>query len=461
MALRVRAEGARKLAHVLALLSLTLTMLAAPCSAQRMVRVAGAADVPLSAELRGAIVDSVAAALNEIYVFPDVARDMEKHIRSAMKRGAYDEIDAVGEFARRLTEELQGISHDRHLNVLYVDPASMSALVAEQEDEELAKDRALARLRRDNFMFRKVELLDGNVGYLRLDGFVDASFSGPTAVAAMNFLANADAIIVDLRGNGGGSPSLIQLITSYFLEEPTHLNSFYIRKSDTTKQFWTSAYVPGPRMTDVDLYVLTSPYTFSGAEEFTYNLKNLERATIIGETTGGGAHPVHGRLYPSLNLSVNVPFGRAVNPISKTNWEGTGVEPHIEVPQDQALARAHLEALRKLREEETDEERLLALDWAIDGLEAQSGPAAVDESILASYAGAYGPRKLTFENGMLYYQREPNPVMQAIPMSPTLFRFEGLDYFRLEVVLDSSGSPVKLIGHYADGHTDESERTDG
>jgi len=125
---------------------------------------------------------------------------------------------------------------------------------------------------------------------------------------------------------------VIQLISSYFFADPTHLNSFYIRHEDTVEQFWTQAYVEGPRMTDVDLYVLTSSYTFSGAEEFSYNMKNLKRATIIGETTGGGAHPVDTHIWPKLNFGMRVPFGRAINPITGTNWEGTGVEPDIKAP---------------------------------------------------------------------------------------------------------------------------------
>ena len=160
----------------------------------------------------------------------------------------------------------------------------------------------LAQLRRENFYFERVERLDGNVGYLDFRQFVDARLAGATAVAAMNFLSNCDAIIIDLRQNGGGEPSMIQLLTSYFFDEPKHINSFYVRYSDSIEQFWTQAYVPGKKMPDVPLYVLTSSYTFSGAEEFTYNLKNLKRATIIGETTGGGAHPVSDRYFPTLNV---------------------------------------------------------------------------------------------------------------------------------------------------------------
>jgi hypothetical protein len=156
---------------------------------------------------------------------------------------------------------------------------------------------------------------------------------------------------------------------------------------------------------------------------------------------------------------MSVPYARAVNPISGTNWEGTGIEPHIAVPQEEARDRAYLEALTKLQEDEDDEDRAFALEWAIEGLRAKLNPVELNEATLEEYAGEYGPRRLWVEDGVLQYQREDGPIRQATPMSETLFRFEGLGFFRLEVVLDDAGEPVKLIGHYDNGHTDESPRS--
>ena len=416
-------------------------------------------DMPCDAGMRAEIIDSVSAALNQVYVFPDVAEEMDRHMRNRLRDGAYDEIDTIGEFTEALARELQGVSRDRHLRIGYISPDQMAELTAERDEDEARRER-LDAYARSNFNFRRIEILSGNVGYLRFDSFVSAEYSGATAIAAMNFLAHCDALIIDLRNNGGGSPSLIQLITSYFFDESVHLNSFYIRESDSWDQFWTQSHVEGPRMTDTDLYVLTSEFTFSGAEEFTYNLKNLERATIVGDTTGGGAHPVTQRLFTNLNVVMALPFGRAVNPITETNWEGVGVLPDVAVDQGAALETAHLMALRKVREGETDEGRLYTLDWHIQGLEAQLNPVTVDPDVLALYAGSYGPRTLTFENGELWYHRAGRPLRRVIPMTERLFRFDDIDYFRLEVVLDESGSPVKLIGHYDNGTQDESPRTE-
>jgi C-terminal processing protease CtpA/Prc len=207
-----------------------------------------------------------------------------------------------------------------------------------------------ANMERNNCAFEKVERLPSNVGYVKFNGFAPPDVCGPTATAAMNFLGNVDAIIFDLRQNGGGDPAMVALISTYLFDEPTHLNDLYNRKEDKTTQFWTLPYVPGKRLAGKPVFVLTSKRTFSGAEEFTYNLKNLKRATIVGETTGGGAHPVDGHRLDD-HFMIGVPFARAVNPISKTNWEGTGVEPDVKVPADQALDVARKMAEEQLRKD--------------------------------------------------------------------------------------------------------------
>ena len=163
----------------------------------------------------------------------------------------------------------------------------------------------------------------------------------------MNFLGNVDAIIFDLRENGGGDPKMVAFVSSYLFAERTHLNDLYNRKENKTTEYWTQD-VPGKRLVSQPAYVLTSKRTFSGAEEFSYNLNNLKRATIIGETTGGGAHPVSGHKVDD-HFGIGVPFARAINPVSKTNWEGTGVEPDVPTPAGEALAVAKKMAAEQIR----------------------------------------------------------------------------------------------------------------
>lgn len=405
------------------------------------------------------IIDSVCAALNRIYVFPDVAMKMEKYVRKRYKDKAYGDKMPLSEFAGALAADLQEISKDRHLGVRAVTPEYIERFTGDSLTDE-GKEALLQRNKYENFEFVKVERLNGNVGYLKFNGFKDAGMAGATAIAALNFLAYVDALIIDLRDNGGGEPSMIQLMTSYFFDQPVHLNSFYIRKLDSIQQFWTQSYVEGPRMSHVDLYVLTSNYTFSGAEEFSYNMKNLHRATIIGETTGGGAHPTEPHIFPNLMVAASIPYGRAINPISGTNWEGVGVEPDIKVPADQAMNVAYLEAIKKLKEKTTDENRIFGLQWVLDGLDAILHPVTMNAEKLQSCVGVYGPRIISYEDGVLYYQREGRAKMKLEPMLEDIFIVGDLDYFRLRVVRDQDGKAVTLEGMYNSGMIDRSPRSD-
>ena len=411
----------------------------------------------LTSKDQGAIIDSISKAMDEIYVFPDVAREMEKLIRKKHKDGEYKALATLPEFAQQLTEDLRSISRDKHLAVRPLPPRPEGQTSLSPEEE---KRHYIARAKKRNFNFKKIEILSGNVGYLKLDSFVDAGISGKTAVAAMNFLANSQALIFDLRENGGGSPSLIQLISSYLFDEPVHLNSFYIRKTGETKQFWTQANVEGSKLTDIPVYVLTSKFTFSGAEEFTYNLKNMKRGTIVGETTGGGAHPVEFHAFESYNVGLSVPFGRAVNPITKTNWEGTGVEPDISVPSQDAFLVAHMEILKKLKDACEDEQEKVELQWHLDGLAAKKEPFELKKEELSAYTGSYGPRRILLKDAGLFYQRENRPEFYMIPMKKDWFMFEELEYFRIEFRRDDAGRVMEIVGHYDNGDSDAHKRTE-
>jgi hypothetical protein len=415
-------------------------------------------DKKIDAKGQSEAIDSIAVALNRTYVFPDAAGKMVKRMRDQYRKKAYASITSTREFAQKLTEDLQSISHDRHLEIGYLSDQELS-LMKSDSSGSAAREQELHQARKSNFGFREIRMLPGNVGYLRFDGFSNDNEAGATAVAAMNFLANADAVIFDLRENGGGSPKMIQLLSNFLFNKPVHLNDFYIRRSNTVEQFWTQPQAAGQRMIAADVFVLTSRRTFSAAEEFTYDLKNLKRATVVGDTTGGGAHPVDGFYWANVHLSASIPFGRAINPITKTNWEGTGVAPDLVVDSANALDAAHREALKKILARTTDEQDKGMLDWAIAGLDTKLSPPKVDVTALSRYAGAYGVRVIKLENGALFYRRGQNPWARLTPMSSTLFQPENIDYFRLEVELDAQGNPVALVGHYDNGMVDRSERT--
>ena len=306
-----------------------------------------AADFRIDAATRKRVIEEGIAQLDSSYVFPDVAARMAAAVRAHLKRGDYDRITNGVTFAERVTDDLREVSHDLHLGVDFA-PAGVP-----DERQGGPSPEDVGRFRRQmetlNCGFVKAEILGGgfvpmggapqNVGYLKFNFFADTALCAPTASAAMNFIANTDALIIDLRQNGGGQPGMVAYVSSYLFDARTHLNDLWTRRTNHTEEFWTGD-VPGKRFGGTKpVYVLTSRNTFSGAEEFTYNLKNLKRATIIGETTGGGAHPVRGHKIDA-RFMIGVPFARAINPISKSNWEGTGVEPDVKVSADDALATA-------------------------------------------------------------------------------------------------------------------------
>lgn len=303
-------------------------------------------NIKLDSAERQRVIDGISKSLNEYYVYPDLAQKMVDAIQADAKRGDYNSITDPDGFANRITKDLQAVSHDKHLGVNF-SPVKLPPEEQKPSSDEEAQFHKM--LERTNCSFQKVEVLPRNIGYLKFNAFADPTFCGPTVVAAMNFLAHVDAIIFDLRENGGGDPRMVATISSYLFDKPTHLNDLYNRKEDFTTQYWTLPYVPGATLADKPAFVLTSKNTFSGAEEFTYNLKNLKRATIVGETTGGGAHPVSGHRIDD-HFMIGVPFARAVNPVSKTNWEGTGVEPDVAVKASDALQKAEDLAAAKLAE---------------------------------------------------------------------------------------------------------------
>lgn len=403
------------------------------------------------------IIDSVTSVFNRRYVFPEVSKRIEDNLRNNYRNGAYKDITSASEFSLILTDDMQKISNDQHIKIRYF-PDEYFETELDQEPTEEELQRRLAEDRHNNFGFQKVEWLPGNVGYLKFDQFLHPKNAGPTAIAALNFLGYCDALIIDLRTNGGGEPSMVLLMLSYFFDEPKHTNSIYVRAEDRTEQLWTQAYVPGPRMSQVDVFLLTSQQTFSAAEDFSYSLKHLGRAMIVGETTGGGAHPVEYHNYRNLNMQAKVPYGRTINPVTNTNWEGIGVEPDIDVPQEEALDVSYLEALKKLEQETDNPDRKAQLKWVMEGLQVKLNPVSAPESQLQAYVGQYGPRKIWIDGGNLYYQREDRPKYKLIPMGDHKFMIKELDYFRVQFVLDDTGHASEIIGQYDSGRTDGHKR---
>jgi len=325
---------------------------------------AGPAGPQLSAGERSEVLKSLYAKLSANYVFPDTAAHIVKALPA--KAGAYDKAVTAGEFGEMLSRDLRELGQDKHFRVFF-DPEfrERAAPEAIPSAQDMAQQRA--EVASIAYGIEKVQRLPGNVAYVELRGFGPTELVAQAYAATMNLVAGSEALILDLRRNGGGSPTSVALLMSYFFAQgdERHLNDIYTRTTNETQQFWTSTGVGEQRYTK-PVYVLTSPRTFSGGEECAYDFQTQKRATLVGETTGGGAN-AGDRFALGHGLVVNIPTARAINPITHTNWEHVGVKPDVEVAAADAQKTAYVTILRGLVEkagdpdDKADLSRLLAL----------------------------------------------------------------------------------------------------
>jgi retinol-binding protein 3 len=270
------------------------------------------------------VVDAAVAILKKYYIDWDNAQKMADALRAHEKNGDDDVVPDGTAFAALLTKQMRAVKADRHLTLDYSE-TPFPELPPAPPPEELARYREA--MKQQNCTFERVEILPHNIGYLKLNSFPDVS---------MDSLNNVDAIIFDLRDNRGGEPAMVAFMAAYLFDHPEY---WYNPRENTTEQSWTHSPVPGNKLADKPAYVLTSARTFSGAEQFCYDLKVLKRATLVGETTGGGAHAgVWHRI--DDHFGMGIPETKAINPFSKTDWAEIGVEPDVKVNAADALVAA-------------------------------------------------------------------------------------------------------------------------
>lgn len=326
-------------------------------------------DLTIDAARRTKVIEGVLKQLNESYVYLDVARRMEKAVRERLQRKEYEQITSAAALASALTEHLQAVSHDKHLRVGY-SYESLPRPPGNSADNIAGPIRRRMSSDANDFGLAKVEILSGNIGYLDIREFQDGAIAGEAFVAAMKKMADTDALIIDLRSCRGGSPTTVKLLSSYLFDKPVHLTTYYSRPDNNRgSEVWTLRELPGGRRyINKDVYILTSNATASAGESITYSLKNLKRVTVIGETTRGAAHQVRPQQIDE-HFWVMVPITHSINPVTKTDWEGTGVQPDFKVPAAAALRTAQLAALKKLATTSVNVDRKNELKSLIERLE--------------------------------------------------------------------------------------------
>ncbi len=299
--------------------------------------------VSLGAAMRAQVIDTLVTRMNEYYVFPEKARRIDALLRQRQRAGAYDAVTSGAQLAKMLSADMASVAHDLHLTVAFstevLPPAAQPPAFMRGID---AISRKFAPSGVD-----KAEIMASNIGYLKMAGFADPDLSASKYGATMDKLAGTDAMVIDLRGNRGGSPDAVGLLISYFVEQRTRLNDQYVRETGVTEQMWTRGTLEGKRYgARKNVAILIDGRTCSAGEDFAYTMQGLGRATLVGARSCGAAHPTRPfRLTDHFRAAI--PIARSISPITGTNWEGVGVIPDIASAPAGALAAATAHLLRQ------------------------------------------------------------------------------------------------------------------
>ncbi len=385
-------------------------------------------------EYKRIVLKKIAGLVKDKYVYKEKAKDYAEELLGRFRRGAYAAIIDAGEFAARITADLQAITHDKHVSLRRIE----SSDIGERAVGALHHPVRFHRLaRKENTGFRRLEWINGHIGYLDLIRFNAIDQARDKIEGAMRFLENADAIIIDVRENGGGSGDYL---SSFFLPHPTQLTGWYYRENDYLEECWTTSEMNGKPLTEVPLFVLIGPNTFSAAEIFAYDLQALKRAVLVGERTRGGAHSID--LFKiDDQFEINISTSYAINPVTGGNWEGTGVIPDVPAPagrvleiavelaekagmeyaktREQKLKQAvdRMQAQLDLAEKGSREHDLLAVKSALDSMFRIGGEAGLIDYffvfVLAYHYHTYSGKAEPIEIAILEKSAElfPNSVM--------------------------------------------------
>lgn len=418
-------------------------------------------EAPFTAADKRAIVEELGQAIEANYVFPDKAKTIIAALRQHLDRGDYDTVPDKAALARKLTDDLLAASNDLHFAV-GVDPAWVADYRASQDPVRAAAVREQERRdeMRDNFGFDAVERLEGNIGYVRFSHFADPELAYDAAAAVMRFIENSDAVIFDLRYNNGGHLEMAQLLASQLFpgDKDQELFDYYYNENGrrVERGQWVLPALPAKRLTGKPVYILTTSTTFSSAEWFAYTLKKLGRATVIGERTGGGAHPVDRKPVGS-DFFLQVPFGQIRDPVDRGDFEGQGVMPDHNMASADALTFAHQKLLADLGR--TDPAKQAEADWYAPILAAHVRPPVVPAAMLQSLAGHYEGRRIVLVEGKLLYSWRDRFRLALEPLGGDLFAIEGVRDFRFKAAR-KNGKVTALERINKDGTTQSYARID-
>ena len=374
---------------------------------------AHAADTVTAADQKQ-VIERIIEQLNDKYPFAEARAKMIEGIRAKEASGAYASIHDGREFARHVTDDLQAFGKDKHV-YLDFNPDVMevkNVKITELHPPAEAMTELEQQSRHDNYGTPEVRVLDGNIGYVNFKMLAALEFAADTYAATMRFVSKTDALIFDLRECGGAhSNDDVPFLAGYLFERPVHLEDIYIGNQKTPTQQWSAAYVPGP-LYKKPVYMLTSGATFSGCEAFAYELQAYKRATIVGEHSGGGANP-NAALPITEHFVFSTPFAHAENPVTKSNWEGTGVKPDVAVAPELALHQAQILAVTESRKTQTDQRWASYLDELADRLRANPPQAAQTVAVDFDLAGNLEAKSISIIGDFNRFDPAFNPMTRT------------------------------------------------
>jgi len=421
------------------------------------IEVMGSESDPLSKNRKEMLISDICDKLQTLYPFEDIGQKTLESLQAKWDSGLYDEISSLKEFAAVITTDMESISEDKHLD-LYFDPVMSAELRAKAEQGTATEGpgpSTIEQYRLENYGFREIRILDGNVGYLDLRLFFASKYAGHAAVSAMDFLSDCSAIIIDLRRNGGGWDDMVTFLASYFneSEEPELVALTRSRLDSTYFASMIQSFVPGKKMTGIPVYILVSSATASAAEAFSSIVRSLnDQVALIGENTAGAENPVE--FIPlDDDFVLKIPCYETVTLGSRNRWEGIGLEPDVKVPSDEALETAHMYALQRLMDRNPGDIAKKKIQWALDGYQALLEPTELPEILLQSYAGSYRGAIITHEDGNLFLTFDDGPKRRLLPISDTYFAVQNRDDLRISIHRNEEGTATAFERKYSDEYS--------
>jgi C-terminal processing protease CtpA/Prc len=390
------------------------------------------------------ILFKVIEKLETVYPFPEISEKTIAGLQSKISEGFFKKFDSSNEFATQVTSILEKYSNDKHLDLIF-DPSLAKALLKETSSgNDYTKEEAKVEIW-NNYGFKELKILDGNIGYLNLSVFFSIDYAREIADASMSYSKNCHALIIDLRQNGGGWGDMVVYLLSYLVDnkEPLLLDITKSTLDGSTDSTVVPVNISANKLTNIPIYILVSSTTASAAEAFTFYITHLNKfVTLVGKKTKGAENPVE-HISLNENFVLQIPAWRRIYSKYSGSWEGVGIRPDIEIEPADALKAAHKMALEKLLTNTNDKTAIDKYQWALDGVSASYQN--IDVNTIKEFAGSYDKIKIMYKNSKLYYQSGDGSAKLLIPISNNYYVVEGADYFRIKFIVSSGGIVLKQI----------------